>query len=184
MINFRGISQVHIPDMWKIHVPPNIHIFLWLLAHNKLLVRENLIKRQHLNDLSCLFCSECENINHLFFECAVAMEIWRTIHSITDCFPLPAFGRVAEMWGKDKNLQAENLIISATLWAIWRCRNDLCFNNTNWMGVQVVLRKSAGYCNSWKTHCKGKARERVEMIIVAIWKAARKPLLLLWPEPG
>ena len=76
MINFRGISQVHIPDMWKIHVPPNIHIFLWLLAHNKLLVRENLVKRQHFNDLSCLFCSEGENINHLFFECVVAKYIW------------------------------------------------------------------------------------------------------------
>ena len=87
MINFRGISQVHIPDMWKIHVPPNIHIFLWLLAHNKMLVRDNLSKRQHSDDLSCLFCSEGENINHLFFECVVALEIWRIIHSIINCFP-------------------------------------------------------------------------------------------------
>ena len=41
MVNFRGISPVFIPDIWHIHVPPNVHIFLWLLAHNKLLVREN-----------------------------------------------------------------------------------------------------------------------------------------------
>ena len=75
MVNFRGINQVHITDMWKIHVPPNIHIFLWLLAHNKMLVRDNLSKRQHLDDLSCLFCSKGENINHLFFECVVAIVV-------------------------------------------------------------------------------------------------------------
>ena len=77
----------------------------------------------------------------------MAMELWRNIHSIIGCFPLPSFDRVADMWGKVKNPQAENLTISATLWAIWRCKNDLRFNNTNWMGVQVVLRRIAGFCN-------------------------------------
>ena len=45
---------------------------LWLLANNKTLTRSNLSKRQHLEDLSCLFCGETETVHHLFFGCCVA----------------------------------------------------------------------------------------------------------------
>ncbi|XP_044323390.1 uncharacterized protein [Triticum aestivum] len=48
----------------------------------------------------------------------------------------------------------------------------------------VVLGRIAGYCNSWKILCKGNVKERVEMFTAAIWEEARKPPLLLWPEPG
>ena len=80
MINFRGITPMHIPKVWQLHVPPNIHIFLWLLAQDKLIVRRNLSKRQHLDDLSCLFCCERETSDHLFFDCVVAVEVWKNIH--------------------------------------------------------------------------------------------------------
>ncbi|XBI90997.1 hypothetical protein VPH35_028469 [Triticum aestivum] len=50
--------------------------------------------------------------------------------------------------------------------------------------LQVVLGRIAGYCNSWKILCKGNVKERVEMFTAAIWEEARKPPLLLWPEPG
>lgn len=184
MVNFRGISPVFIPDVWQVHVPPNIHIFLWLLAHNKLLVRANLAKRQHLNDLTCLFCCELETTNHLFFECVMAGQVWNTVHSLTGCLPLPTFENVTKMWGKNKLLQADNLVVSATLWAIWRCRNDICFNCTPWIGVQVIIRKIAGFCSLWKILCKEDAKERVEQIISSLWEVARRPPLLLWPEPG
>jgi hypothetical protein len=48
-------------------VPPRVHIFRWLLANNKTLVRDNLAKRRNLNDKTCVFCSELESVNHLFF---------------------------------------------------------------------------------------------------------------------
>ena len=34
--------------MWKLKVPPRIHIFLWLLANNKLLTGDNLAKGERL----------------------------------------------------------------------------------------------------------------------------------------
>jgi hypothetical protein len=40
IVNNRGVKQVYTPMMWKIQVPPRIHIFLWLLANNKVLTRE------------------------------------------------------------------------------------------------------------------------------------------------
>jgi hypothetical protein len=47
IINDRGVRQVYTQVMWKIHVPSRFHIFLWLLANNKILTRENLAKEGH-----------------------------------------------------------------------------------------------------------------------------------------
>jgi hypothetical protein len=76
VINDRGIKQVFSPVMWKILVPLRIHVFLWLLTNDKILTRDNLSKRKKLNDLTCLFCSEHENVNHLFFGCCVSRFAW------------------------------------------------------------------------------------------------------------
>jgi hypothetical protein len=53
--------------MWKIHVLPRIHIFLWLLANNKVLTRGNLAKKRQVEDKICLFYTETESLTHLFF---------------------------------------------------------------------------------------------------------------------
>jgi hypothetical protein len=44
VVNDRGIDYT--PVMWKIPVPPRLHIFLWLLANNKTLTRYNLAKKE------------------------------------------------------------------------------------------------------------------------------------------
>jgi hypothetical protein len=44
IVNNRSIKQVFTPDMWKIPVPSRLHVFLWLLANNKVLTRDNLTK--------------------------------------------------------------------------------------------------------------------------------------------
>jgi hypothetical protein len=66
IINDRGVKQVYTLVVWKIHVPPRIHILLWLLANNKILTRDNLAKRGEVDDGSCLYCMESESVDHLF----------------------------------------------------------------------------------------------------------------------
>jgi hypothetical protein len=72
VINNRGIKQVFTPAMWKIMVSPRVNIFLWLLANNKTLIRDNLAKRRAIEDGTCLFCFEKDSVKHLFFECCIA----------------------------------------------------------------------------------------------------------------
>jgi hypothetical protein len=72
IINFRGVKPVHTPAIWEIKIPPRVHFFLWLLTQNKVLTRENVSKRKHVEDCSCLFCCERETVHHLFFDCVVA----------------------------------------------------------------------------------------------------------------
>lgn len=72
IINFRGILPVFVPAVWHLKVPPRVQFFLWLLSKNKNLTRDNLNIRKKLDDLTCLFCTENESVQHLFFECVVA----------------------------------------------------------------------------------------------------------------
>lgn len=67
VINFRGMQPVFLPAVWKIIIPLRIHVFLWLLTHNKLMTRDNLRKRHIIKPLDCVFCSENESIHHLFY---------------------------------------------------------------------------------------------------------------------
>ena len=66
-VNFRGITPVFVSSIWKLHIPPRVQFFLWLLSKNKLLTRDNLAKRKSISDATCLLCAENESITHLFF---------------------------------------------------------------------------------------------------------------------
>jgi hypothetical protein len=67
IVNNRGVRPVYTPVTWNISVPSRVHIFLWLLANNKTLTRDNLEERKRLEDKRCLFCNELESVSHLFF---------------------------------------------------------------------------------------------------------------------
>jgi hypothetical protein len=84
VVNDRGRRQVFTAVKWKIGVPPRLHIFLWLLANDKILARNNLATRRHVEDGSCLFCADLESATHLMFECCVAKNIWNVCSELFD----------------------------------------------------------------------------------------------------
>lgn len=88
LINFGGVSTPCRKWLWKVHVPPKFHVFLWLVAKNKMLTRDNLSKRQHVDDPTCMYYCELEFMSHLLFECVVAHAVWHVIAEIFD-FPTP-----------------------------------------------------------------------------------------------
>jgi len=65
-------------------------MFLWLLSKNRILTRDNLAKRRELADQTCLFCTERESVDHLFFHCSVAKRLWRVVLSILNLPEYPA----------------------------------------------------------------------------------------------
>ena len=149
IVNFRGIIPIDITSVWDIKIPPKIHFFLWLVTHNKLLTRDNLAKRQNLNDLTCLFCTEEESINHLFFDCVVAREIWSSVQFLTGVDISPIYiSYIAKLW-PDKKFSVENVVNASVLWAIWLVRNNSFFNHASWLGLQVVWGKSAFNLAQW-----------------------------------
>ena len=54
--HFRGVLPTHVPAVWALCIHPRVYFFpLWLLSKNKVLTRDNVEKRKHLDDNSCLF---------------------------------------------------------------------------------------------------------------------------------
>ena len=126
VISFRGVVPVFVPSIWDLKIPPRVHIFLWLLSKNKILTRDNLAKRQTLATESCLFCSEKETSQHLFFDCAVAQLLWSLVSQVLN-MNISSFVDVGAKWLSDKKFAVVNIISSATLWSLWKLRNEMCF---------------------------------------------------------
>jgi hypothetical protein len=127
VVNDRGIKQIYTPVMWKIVVPSRLHIFLWLLANNKILIRDNLAKRRHVDDDSCLFCTDLECTSHLMFECCVAKSMWLVCSEIFEKRIGTNFESVAKWWLCDKRCKILNICTTAIMWSLWKLRNEICF---------------------------------------------------------
>jgi hypothetical protein len=124
VISFRGVMPVFVPSrLWDLKIPPRVHIFLWLLSKNKILTRDNLAKRQKLEVETCLFCNDKETVQHLFFDCVVAQLLWDFISQALN-LNLKTFDDIGSKWLSNKNFAAVNIISSATLWCLWKLRNE------------------------------------------------------------
>lgn len=118
IVNFRGISQVHIPAVWGLKIPPRVQMFLWLLMNNRTLTRDNLAKRQKLKDETCLFCEEKETCQHLFFDCAVARRLWQVVSDITGIATVTDLECIGRFWLSNKQNSLLNLVTSAVIWSL------------------------------------------------------------------
>ena len=140
--------------VWKLIIPPRIHIFLWLLSRNKLLTRDNLGEKRELQDQTCLFCCEIESVNHLFFDCCVAKAIWSEISILMDKEVGQDFESVARWWISNNKNEILNCVCAATLWVLWKLRNGLCFQGKCWRGVEPILGSVARMLERWEVLLK------------------------------
>jgi hypothetical protein len=45
-LNFRDVMPLYLPSVWKLNIPGNWHVFVWLVAKNKTLNIENFNKKK------------------------------------------------------------------------------------------------------------------------------------------
>jgi hypothetical protein len=138
-VNDRGIRQFFTPVVWKLAVPPRIHIFLWLVANNKILTRDNLAKRKIVDDKTCLFLWGTWNCESLTFwmlychvdldeyirdhrccsrpktlsqwpDCGYTIKIWNVLMSV-----MPLWYGLFEKWGIVFVFRRDN----GWEWAVW-----------------------------------------------------------------
>ena len=109
----------------------------------------------------------------MFFDCVVVVEVWKIISSLTSIDAHVTYESVAIWRVSNKKKQANNLVHVASLWAIWRCRNDMCFNKNTWLALHAIPRKIL---------CVEGAKEHVKEINASVWVSASSPMLML-PEP-
>jgi hypothetical protein len=167
--------------MWRILVPPVLHVFLWLLANNKVLTRDNLAKRKNIDDKTCLFCNESETVLHLFFECCVAHQpIWEIISEVS-CLPLiKDIQPLSKIWWRGKNFKAFNVI-----WSIWNTRNNLCFQGVCWTKMEMwrcakLIRKLSNCGETGSLVSSARKKEVQDLLVWHGFKVQGLRLLMGW----
>ena len=111
-----------------------------------------------------------ETCSHLFFDYVVAKVIWSDLRGNNVSFEV-----VAGMWLCDKKYMIENCVQAAALWVIWTIRNDLCFNLSGWLGMQVLWRKLAYLLSQWKVLFSEHTRGRLEAVVGGLENLAQRP---------
>jgi hypothetical protein len=67
----------------KSKIPLKIKVHLWLIWHNAIAAKDNMIKQKWVGNTKCQFCNEEEMIHHIFFTCSalkyISSRVSRTI---------------------------------------------------------------------------------------------------------
>jgi hypothetical protein len=168
VINFRGFP-VYFPVVWKLTIPPRVHIFLWLLSKNNLITRDNLGKRRTLNDASCLFCIEEESVDHLFFGCVVAKRAWELVSDALGVNVGSDYVSIAKLCLCNKKFGIVNMVSAALCWSLWKLRNSVfpggCLGQFEGPMVEIdsnaeVLKNPYPSApDGWVRSCSGIAKE-------------------------
>lgn len=178
MINFRGVKPVYIPAVWKLHVPPKIHVFLWLVSHNKIMTRDNLRKRHKIKPLDCVFCSENESVHHLFFGCVVAKYVWTVIGEYFNISLGDDYLSIARFWLSNMKNSALNVACAAAMWYLWKIRNSMIFNYTMWSSVHQVIGRIHRMVKMWAILSTEQGGERLESFSTFLATKLKTPLAI------
>ncbi|WJX91754.1 hypothetical protein P8452_73481 [Trifolium repens] len=166
--------------LWNCPAPSKVLDFSWMLLHNKIPTKDNLFRRQIINgnDQLCVFCgTELETSVHLFIYCPFALNVWEKIHNwLALGFMLPQnlvslLHFFAVYRGQKKRTQGLLLIWNAVVWAIWRKRNRILFENDTAEVIDLVEEIKV---SSWRWWI---ARTKSAPCLMYEW--SREPLLCM-----
>jgi hypothetical protein len=122
-------------QIWKSGAPSKVVAFSWKLLLDRIPSKGNLEIRpdESPNYLWCV--SERETSTHLFLHCEMARGVWLRLMRWKNHFFLipPNLFIHWECWSAGgyhkKSRRGWRLIWHATIWVIWKARNDRLFNN-------------------------------------------------------
>ena len=131
-----------------------VNFFTWTVMHEKVLTRENLLKRGFLGPYRCCFCLQnAESSAHIFVGCNFAHEVLaNSMHGFPSYAPIhsdPVIlfknwqsrypgSTISPAWRK-----IWQAIPKFVWWKIWLARNDLIFNSKKSNPAMVALKANA-----------------------------------------
>jgi zinc-binding in reverse transcriptase len=102
------------------------------VQQNKILIKDNLIKKGWQGNNLCVFCNCQESINHLFLHCSITTCLWSWFINYNN-FSF-YINIILELWQlnycipyKDSNLC--EITRGAFLWTIWNEKNMIIFQD-------------------------------------------------------
>ncbi|MED6205429.1 hypothetical protein PIB30_118394 [Stylosanthes scabra] len=121
--------------IWKLRIPEKIKTLIWLCLHEALPTN---VFRFNRGVVSSMLCSRCnlypETVLHCLRDCPMARPIWDYMQ-----FPTSDMVHSADIktW-ISSGVHLDELVFCATLWWIWRDRNNSIFNpDEKWSPLKV-----------------------------------------------
>uniref|UniRef100_A0A8I6XX12 Uncharacterized protein n=1 Tax=Hordeum vulgare subsp. vulgare TaxID=112509 RepID=A0A8I6XX12_HORVV len=85
------------------------------------------------------------------------------------------------LWQLHKKMPVQNMIAAASLWSIWRLRNDFCFQGRSWRGLGCVLVKLRSFLRQWAALCDATQEEVLRQFITKLDKFREELPRIAWP---
>lgn len=119
--------------MCKLKIPLKVKVFVWLTITNRILTKDNLLKRGWTCNNQCHFCNCDEIVDHLLFQYSLDRLVWRIVICALGLFRSPCgVEDLLDSWLTQFPPGQRKLALygsAAVCWTIWKTRNDACFNN-------------------------------------------------------
>jgi hypothetical protein len=135
-------------QIWESPAPSKVIAFSWQLLYDRIPTRSNLVHRHVLAPEAPKDCVGCvgivESSSHLFLHCPSAISIWYEVFrwlGVVVVIPPNLFMLFEVFRNSAKNIKARQgflMIWHATLWSIWKARNNTIFANGSFNSKDVV----------------------------------------------
>jgi len=127
-------------DVWHKFIPSKVSLFVWRLLRNRLLTKDNLLRRSIIQYNDIMWVADCgtsETATHLFLGCRISTSVWyHVLNWLGTLSVAPGVLRdhciqFSNMAGIPRTIHKYFKVVRfAFVWIIWKERNNRIFNNT------------------------------------------------------
>jgi len=140
------VAPVDVNMFWQKNIPLKVVVFAWRLFQNQLPTKDNLFRRNVIDNNLCVSgCGSMETANHLFLHCSFFGSVWNCILYWV-CLSMVAPFDVSDHYyqfffcgsGYQVRNNFLNIIWLATIWEIWKERNNRIFKDKDYSIMRIV----------------------------------------------
>ncbi|XP_062028881.1 uncharacterized protein LOC133744867 [Rosa rugosa] len=127
--------------IWKAKVQGKVQICIWRACSNLLPTRAKLSTKGYVGDIHCLLCSQAyEDTAHIFCKCPTAVQILTAAPFHFGRSLLPNINFKEWMLDHALNLKQDVFAqLQMVLWALWKNRNNMLWQNTAQSAVELTI---------------------------------------------
>ena len=150
-------SHLHVTGywlgIWKLKVPPKIKNLMWRMCRGCLPTRVRLLDKGVQGPTQCVSCdSNHEDLNHIFFECPSAVQVWnmaglwQSIRQAMAASP-SVIDSIFSLLQSLSVTQSQRL--AALFWSIWKRRNNSVWEDVT-DNCATVVERARSMTEEWK----------------------------------
>ncbi|XP_074298451.1 uncharacterized protein LOC141629330 [Silene latifolia] len=145
---------------------PKHEFFIWLVAQNRLLTQDRLMKMNIIHDNCCFLCGAAEeNIDHLFFLCPFSQHCKQQI-AVWLGSPIPNQNVIPWWLGhRDRSLLRKQIVaacLAHVMYSIWQVRNRCRLEHVLTLPAVVIKQVKQLFIMQLRASCVGSSIRSVQ----------------------